>query len=299
MEKYTAFDLELANRHPTSICAIGFCVVENNKVVKTFYSKIKPEPFMIETGNYKIHHLKLSQLQHAPTFDEIWQEISSYFNDTTILGHNIQQDAYALRATLDHYHLPYPQCRLSCSFVLTKKLLKDCPSYKLDSIAKYLGLKFHHHHALEDAMMCFRIIKKIKTSYHVRELDDLHKMLYLDYGKMGDHYYRNIYNSDINSCQEWSLSKEKDPHHFLFHQCVCLDSIHVSYGEMIKKYIHDHGAFLQDKVNLNTNYLIRASYKKTNNYKKAMELKKNGQELEIITLRKFMKMVQEKGGEIK
>lgn len=295
MERYTTFDLELASRFSSSICAIGVCVIENNRVVQTFYSRIKPVPFMMEQGNYKIHHLSLSSLENAPTFEQVWEKIEPFFNHTTIVAHNIQQDALALRSTLDFYGLTYPDCQMSCTFVLAKKLILDCPSYKLDGIAEYYHLKFSHHHALEDAMMCYRIIKKIKAQYHVRDLDDLHQLLHLDYGRMSDCYYKNVFNSDIMSNQNWQLESEKDPNHFLFHQCICLDAMHTSYVEMIKRYILNHGGFLQDKVNINTDYVIRYGNKETNNYKKALELKKRGQDIQIMTLKRFMTKIKKEG----
>ncbi len=290
MERYTAFDLELANRHPSSICAIGVCVVENNRIVRTFYSKVKPTPFIIENAHYHIHHISEGKLAAAPTFDEVWKKIGDWFNDTTIVAHNIQQDSLALRATLDYYDLTYPNCDMSCTFVLSKKLLTECPSYKLDGIASYFNLRFAHHHALEDAIMCCRIIRKIKSIYHVRSLDDLHQLIHVQYGKMSDHYYKNIYTSDIASNQEFH-DEDKDTQHFLFHQCICLDHIHASYSSVLKEYVLDMGGFLQDKVNLNTNYLITSSKRNTNNYKRAYELLQKGQDIKILKLKEFMYMI--------
>ena len=295
MERYTVFDVETANRHPSSICAIGLCVIENNKVVKTFYSKIKPVPFLVEKGNYNIHHLSSRKLFHEPTFAQVWVQIHSYFENTTIVSHNIQQDSLLLRAVLDYYGLAYPACLMSCSYILSKKLLPECPAYKLDAIAKYFSLKFEHHHALEDAMMCFRIIKKIKTRYHVKNLDDLHTLLHLDYGKMAPHYYRNIFGSDIERNHQWSLADEKDPNHFLFHQCLCLDSLPARYSTITKTYIEDHGGFIQEKVNRNTHYLIHSNKHGSKNYKKALELVDEGQDIQFLSIYEFIKQTRLKG----
>lgn len=293
MERYTAFDLELANRYPSSICAIGVCVVENNRIVDTFYSRVKPVPFISESGHYHIHQISEGKLAAAPTFDQVWAQIAPLFNDTVILAHNIQQDALALRATLDHYHLTYPNCDMSCTFVLSKKLLPNCPSYKLDGIASYFNFRFSHHHALEDAIMCYRIIRKIKSIYQLRSLDELHELIHVRYGRMADQYYKNIYMSDIASNQEMREEEGKDTNHFLFHQCICLDSIHVSYGTVIKNYITLSGGFLQEKVNINTNYLISAGRTDTNNYKRAYELMQKGQDIQIIGLTEFLQIINE------
>ena len=295
MERYTVFDVETANRHPSSICAIGLCVVENNKVIKTFYSKVKPVPFLVEKGNYKIHHLSSRKLFYEPTFDEVWKQIHTYFENTIIVSHNIQQDSLLLQAVLDYYGLDYPNCLMSCSYILSKKLLPECPAYKLDAIAKYFSLKFEHHHALEDAMMCFRILKKIKTCYHVKELNDLHEMLHLDYGKMAPHYYRNIFGSDIERNQQWTLEGEKDPSHFLFHQCLFLDSLPPRFSTSTKEYIEKHGGFIQEKVNRNTHYLIHSNKRGSKNYKKALELIDEGQDIQFLSIYDFIKQTKLKG----
>lgn len=292
MEKYTAFDIELANNSDTSICAIGVCVVENNKVIKTYYSKIKPVPFHVDKPSYHVHGIKSYQLINAPTFDQVWHEIKQYFENTIILAHNIQQDSLYLRATLDYYDLPYPTSYMTCSFVLSRKLLPECQSYKLDGIANYFNLKFNHHHALDDAMMCFRIIKKIKTMYQLSAIQDIHRFLYLDFGKMQPNYYRNLFDSDIASDSNWTLESNIYIDSELFHQCIYLDCVHLSYIELIEQYIKDNGGFIQDKVNLNTNLIIKGSKRKTNNIIKAHALQEKGQDIEIITIAKFLKKMK-------
>lgn len=298
MERYTAFDLELANRFPSSICAIGFCVVENNRVIHTFYTKIRPVPFKVETGNFNVHHITLNALEHAPTFDEVWKEIEPFFNETTIVAHNIQQDALALRETLTSYQIPFPKCKLSCTFTLSRKLILDSPSYKLDGIASYFNLEFSHHHALEDALMCFRIIKKIKQMYKLRYLDHLHQYLHLDYGYMDQHYYKNLFNSDIASDQMWTLEEGDCLKSPIFHQCICLDGIHLPIGELLKLHIRENHGFIQDKVNSHTNYLIVMNRKNSKNLKKAKQLKKKGQDIKILKIKEFLEWISVVEGSI-
>lgn len=291
MERYTTFDFELANRHPSSICAVGVCVVENNKVVKTFYSLVRPAPFFVEKGSYKVHKIGKEKLYGAPTFDKVWQEIQPYFENSTIVAHNIQQDSLFLRSVLDYYHLPYPHCKMSCTFVLAKKLIEDCSSYKLDGIAKYYNFKFNHHHALDDALMCVKIIKKLKYGYRAKNLDRLHEIVKVDYGELAPGHYRNIYVSDISNNQIFTGEQITEYNENIYHHCICFDSIsHVSLKK-IRDHILNLGGFIQEKVNINTNYLVTNQKSTTNNLTKAKELIEKGQDLKIISYNQFLKLL--------
>ena len=44
MKDFIAIDFETANECASSVCSIGAVLVRNGKIVKTFYSLIKPEP---------------------------------------------------------------------------------------------------------------------------------------------------------------------------------------------------------------------------------------------------------------
>lgn len=292
MEKYTTLDFELANRHPSSICAIGMCVVENNKIIKTFYSLVRPAPFFVEKGSYKVHRINIERMYSAPTFDKIWEQIKPYIENSTIVAHNIQQDSLFLRAVLDYYHIPYPHCNMSCTFVLARKLLEGCRSYKLDGIADYFHLNFNHHHALEDALMCVRIIKRLKSIYHVKSLDMLHQLVRVSYGTMSPGYYRNIYVSDVSNNLIFKEENITDINENIYHQCICFDSINQASLKKLREHIVEMGGFVQDKVNINTNYLVTNQNKLTNNLIKAKELVNKGQDLKIISYKQFLLLFQ-------
>lgn len=291
MGNYTVIDFELANRHPSSICAIGLCYVKNNKIVKTYYSHVRPVPFLMERGNYNIHKIHMDQLKNAPTFDQVWNEVQMYFENTTIIAHNIQQDSFYLREVLDYYGIAYPDCKMSCSFVLSKKLLHDCTSFKLDGLASYFGFQFKHHHALEDALMCTRIIKSLLYLYHCKDIDDLHRLTKVNYGRMKPGYYCNLYMSDITNNHENTCLLTEITNPALYQKCFCFDSIHSSSLLKYQNKIIHAGGFVQNNVNLNTTYLVVDKHHISKNYKKARLLQKKGQDLKIISYTNLKKMI--------
>ncbi len=44
MNDFIAIDVETANNHPSSICALGAVKVEGGVIVDEFYELVKPEP---------------------------------------------------------------------------------------------------------------------------------------------------------------------------------------------------------------------------------------------------------------
>ncbi len=51
---FEAIDFETATSNYTSVCSLGICVVENNKITDK-KSSIKPEPFSLMIIDIKIH----------------------------------------------------------------------------------------------------------------------------------------------------------------------------------------------------------------------------------------------------
>ena len=54
---FVAIDFETATSNYTSVCSLGICVVENNKITDRKEILIKPEPF--EFNDYNIKYTEL------------------------------------------------------------------------------------------------------------------------------------------------------------------------------------------------------------------------------------------------
>lgn len=92
---FVAFDFETANRH-NHACSLGLAVVENNAVVKTMHWLINPEA-EFDPFNVSIHHITADDVADAPTFGELWGEISEYICKYPLVAHNAPFDRSVLR----------------------------------------------------------------------------------------------------------------------------------------------------------------------------------------------------------
>lgn len=285
MEKYVAFDFEMQNASPSSICSIGLVVVVDNQIVDTYYSLVKPQPFYQMSGCYHIHKIKSKDLSRAPVFSKVWKEVKHYFEGAIIVSHNVFQDSRALRAVLDHYHLPYPNCKMTCSLVLSKRLLPELESHKLSEINKHYNWGYKAHDALEDAKCTHALICTMMNKYSVDSLTKLCEHAKFSFGKMKPKYYKNVYTSELVHEEQYDVTHE------FYEKNFCINKL-VDVEDYIIEYIKNHGGFIQQKVNTSTDYYVRFDMMKTKNYKEALRLIDLGQDLQIINYKKLKNMIE-------
>ena len=168
---YTVFDVETANERRDSICAIGIIRYENNKTVYEKELLINPET-EFNYFNVKVHGITEADVANAPTFPEVWGEIKKYFDQTILVAHNAKSmDLCALYRTLERYGLPPVRNQYICTLELAKTIFKgndSVQSYRLDVLSGLYDIKLlNHHNALDDARVCFELLRKFETLYPV------------------------------------------------------------------------------------------------------------------------------------
>ena len=166
---YTVFDVETANSQRDSICAIGVIRYENNRVIYEKEILINPET-EFNYFNTRIHGITERDVVNAPTFPQVWGEISVYFEDTILVAHNAKSmDLCALYRTLERYRLPMVKNQYLCTMELARKIFKEddsVQSYRLDVLSQKYGIELlHHHNALDDTRACFEILRKFEEEY--------------------------------------------------------------------------------------------------------------------------------------
>jgi len=182
--KYTFFDVETANSNQSSICSIGYIVQENKKIVDKGYYLVKPEPFYMDWGNTQIHGITREMVKSEPTFDVIWEKIEKHFNDTTLLAHFAPFDTKCLRDVLQTYEIDFPNAEYSCTCAISKRGLKGLENHKLDTLAKYYGIEFSHHNAMEDTEACYQVLMNILKDNNIEDIEELHSLLKIKKGYM-------------------------------------------------------------------------------------------------------------------
>lgn len=163
MKDFVAIDLENANRHYSSICAIGVVVVRNGEITDRYYSLVKPVPEYYEYFNTRVHGLRKSDTKQSRPFPQVWADIAPKIDQLPLVAHNKRSDELLLKAAFKVYRIPYPNFRFHCTYqAAIKQLTGKTERFTLDAVAAYCGYQMeHHHNALADAEACAMIALKL------------------------------------------------------------------------------------------------------------------------------------------
>lgn len=163
MRDFAAIDLENANRHYSSICAIGVVVVRNGEVTDRYYSLVRPIPEYYERYNTRVHGLRKADTHQARPFPAVWAEVKPLIEGLPLVAHNKRSDELLLQAAFRRYRMTYPKFRFYCTYqAALKQLTGKTERFTLDAVASYCGHQMeHHHNALADAEACAMIALKL------------------------------------------------------------------------------------------------------------------------------------------
>lgn len=155
---FCAIDFETATFDRSSACEVGICVVQDSTIVETKTWLIKPPSYpYFSQRNIDVHGIYPEHVKDAPTFDEIWYEISDLMYGTLMIAHNAAFDAGVLRGCLNYYGIFTPNINYLCSIQIAKKSWNYLPKYGLKTLAEHHNLSFNHHRAGDDAEVCAKI----------------------------------------------------------------------------------------------------------------------------------------------
>lgn len=155
--KITALDFETANARSDSACALGLVQVENGNITRTKYWLIRPPDFYFHPRYIDIHGITPEMVENEPEFDEIRAEFESFTSDSLLIAHNAAFDLSVLKALYKRYDVAIPTMEYMCTVSLSRKMWTQLPNHKLNTMAEFLDIKFQHHNALDDSVVCAHI----------------------------------------------------------------------------------------------------------------------------------------------
>ena len=181
---FVAIDFETATSSYTSVCSLGICVVENNKITDRKEILIKPDPFEFNDYNIKIHGIRPEMVVNKPNFAQYWDEIAPYLEGKTVVAHNADFDVGVLCATLEHFNIPRPSFNYICTVKLSQKAYPELEHHRLNVLCDALGIKFHHHRAFDDAYACACVLLRILDDYSLLNLAELEECFEVGIGHL-------------------------------------------------------------------------------------------------------------------
>lgn len=165
LDSFVAVDVETANNHPTSICAIGAVKVVNGMIVDRFYELVRPEPeYYFRHFTENIHGIGLEDTVDSRTFGEVWPDVVAMSGDLPLVAHNKAFDERCIRAACRVYRIDYHDPPFLCTLTAARRTIPRAVvgSFSLPVLADFFGIPFsNHHNALADAEACAKIAMAI------------------------------------------------------------------------------------------------------------------------------------------
>jgi DNA polymerase III subunit epsilon len=159
---FLAFDVETATNSSTSICQIGYVVVDAGKIIKEKCILIQPPGNQYDARHSCIHGVDALQTKNEPTFPKIWEQIRNEISNSLLIMHNASFDINVLKSTLEYYGIPIPNFQFLCTYKMTGLSLK--------ALAESLEIEMvRHHDPLSDARTCaiayLKLLQDHKPNY--------------------------------------------------------------------------------------------------------------------------------------
>ena len=176
-DTFVVFDLETTgfSAKADKIIEIGAVKVEKGKIVDRFSTFVNPQvpiPFRIE----QLTSINDNMVIDAPTIEEILPKFMEFCKGAIMVAHNADFDMSFISANCNRQNLP-------CDFTvidtvaMSRYLIIGLGRYKLDSVAKALGIVLdHHHRAVDDARVTAEVFLRFVEMLEEQDVHTLAKL---------------------------------------------------------------------------------------------------------------------------
>lgn len=306
-------DFETANSSRASACAIGLTEVKGGVISRSKSLLFRPPPGFDEFNgwNIAIHGITPLMVAHEPRFAEVWEEISDFIGQNTIVAHNASFDLSVLRATLSASGLDWPEYSYACTMVMSRQMF-DLTSHGLSYVAQKIGIPWDeekHHDALYDSQICADIAVSMSTLKEQQTLPGLLDSLGLSMGELYRDGWQTCRSTRYRanelgpnriklSAREVEINSEADMSHPLYgKQVVFTGALHSMSRNDAWIEIAKIGAIPTENVTKETNVIVvgqqdlsklKLGNNQSKKFVKAEKLKARGQDIEVIDERDFL-----------
>lgn len=156
------------------IIEIGILRVENNKLVKTFHSLFNPQTY-IPAEITKLTGISGADLENAPSFRSMKDEILETLADCVFVAHNVRFDYSFLMNELRRENITFSSKHF-CTVRLSRLLYPAHRHHNLDAlIERYNFTCGNRHRALDDAAVLFDFYQRVQKDFPPEQLASMIK----------------------------------------------------------------------------------------------------------------------------
>lgn len=173
-DKIAFVDLETTGaRSPYDrVLEIGIVRVENNIVTKTFSSLIDPE-IRIPPEIERLTGITGADIQGAPTFSAVKDEVLTILKDCVFVAHNVRFDYSFLKNELKREGIDFTSKHF-CTVRVSQMLYPEHRRHNLDMIIERLSIPcVNRHRALDDAQVIATFYQHIQKQFSAETILDV------------------------------------------------------------------------------------------------------------------------------
>ena len=176
-DSYVVFDIETTGFSPDAnhIIEIGAVKVENGKIVDRFSSFVNPQvpiPYRIE----ELTHINDSMVIDAPAIETVLPQFLSFCEGCVMVAHNADFDVSFIKRKAANLGVDFNPTYVD-TVAMARFLLPSLSRFKLDTVAKAVGVNLdNHHRAVDDAACTAEIFVKFIAMLEERGITDLNQL---------------------------------------------------------------------------------------------------------------------------
>jgi len=157
--EFVAFDIETSGGYPVGDDIIEFGAVKWRGGVEIARLEFLCKPRKLMTDFIiGIHGITNSMLIEKKPFSEHLAEVREFIGESVLIAHHAPFDMGFLSWEFEQQKIAYPNNPILCSSLLARKLIRETPNHKLQTLIKFLQIEGGTaHRALADASACFQV----------------------------------------------------------------------------------------------------------------------------------------------
>lgn len=218
-QEFVVFDLETTgfSNINDKITEIGAVKIKDFKIVDRFSELINPQKDI----SYKIQELTgitNEMVKDKPTIEEILPKFMEFVGEDVLVAHNADFDTGFIMQKCIEQGIEYKNKKID-TLMLARIMLPNLKRYRLDKVAKEVGVQLlNHHRAVDDAEATANIFIKFLERLRkqgVEKLSDVNKVLgKVDYTKLKAHHITLIAKNQIGIKNLYKIVSDAHIEHF-------------------------------------------------------------------------------------
>jgi DNA polymerase-3 subunit epsilon len=159
--EFVAIDLETANAHPESVCALGLALVTSDASIAAGATYVAP-PGDFDPLHVKLHHIHPEQVEDAGDFATHWDRVAPVLETGWVVAHNATFAGRCLHALMRVHGLKLgAPVKLLCTLRLARATWPDAPGHALATLAVHLDLPRPGHDPEDGSRACAELMLRL------------------------------------------------------------------------------------------------------------------------------------------